>query len=154
LCAPFAFLDLCVTALLVPDIILCVDSQLLQAILFLCEVDNIAFALGLSERVRRRVETAGRVDLSDDEADSLAHTKAVHIGLIMIFVPASLFAAHVTASFAGCFVAMAPVWLGGIAEAFIPGATVGETARRVVETVLQALMGFCFGFMCFVAVEV
>jgi hypothetical protein len=118
-----------------------------QAILFLCEVDNIAFMLGLSERVRRRVETAGRVDLGDKEADALARTKVVHIGLIMVCVPASLWAAHFTASFGACFVAVAAIWIGGLVEAFVPGATPGETARRVGETVLEAFVGFGFGFL-------
>ena len=118
--------------------------------MFLCEVDNIAFTLGLSERVRRRVETAGRVDLSDDEAESLAHMKVVHISLIMVFVPAGLLVAHVTASFAGCWVAMGPIWLGGVVEAFMPEATVGETAQRVGETVLQAVTGVIFSLMLFI----
>jgi hypothetical protein len=117
-----------------------------QAILFLCEVDNIAFSLGLGEQVRRRMEAAGRVELVGDEAAILARTKAVHIGLIMVFLPASLFVAHITASFGGCIVAMAPVWLGAIAEAFAHTAPGGETARRVGETMLQAAMGVFFGF--------
>jgi hypothetical protein len=100
--------------------------------------------------VRQRVETAGRVDLSDDEADCLAHLKVVHIVLIMVCVPASLLVAHVTASFGGCWVAMGPVWLGGVVEAFMPGATVGETARRVGETVLQAVTGVFFSLTIFI----
>ena len=106
--------------------------------------------MGLSERVRRRVETAGRIDLSNDEADGLAHMKVVHIVLIMVFVPASLLVAHVTASFGGCWVAMGPVWLGGVAEAFMREATVGETARRVGETVLQAVTGVIFSLTIFI----
>ena len=53
------------------------------ALLFLCDIDNIAFVLGLSERVRARVEDAGRVELSEVEAAALVRTKSVHVGLIV-----------------------------------------------------------------------
>lgn len=130
------------------DTVFCINLS--KAILFLCEVDNIAFALGVSERVRRRVETAGRVDLSDDEADAMAHMKVVHIVLIMVFVPASLLVAHVTASFGGCWVAMGPVWLGGVVEAFKQEATAGATAWRIGATALQAVTGVIVSLAIFI----
>ena len=68
------------------------------AILFLCDIDNIAFDLALGERVRARVEDAGRVELDDAELSALARTKAVHVVLIvlvvsslMVFGPAGTF---------------------------------------------------------------
>eukprot|EP01046_Picozoa_sp_COSAG06_P060712 COSAG06_NODE_13019_length_1302_cov_0.939318_1_plen_56_part_10 len=36
------------------------------AILFIFEVDNAMFAVGTAERVRARVEAAGRVEIGDD----------------------------------------------------------------------------------------
>jgi hypothetical protein len=39
------------------------------AILFIFEVDNAMFAVGTAERVRARVEAAGRVEIGDDEAE-------------------------------------------------------------------------------------
>ena len=56
------------------------------AILFMCDVDNIFFDLVLGERVRARVEDAGRVELDDHEATALARTKAVHVVLIVLGV--------------------------------------------------------------------
>jgi hypothetical protein len=56
------------------------------AIVFLMEMDNMAFSLGLSERVRARVENAGRVDLNDAEAVALVRMKVVHATLIVALV--------------------------------------------------------------------
>jgi hypothetical protein len=40
--------------------------------------------MGLGERVRARVEDAGRVILSDGEAQALVHTKVAHITLVVV----------------------------------------------------------------------
>eukprot|EP01052_Picozoa_sp_SAG31_P071591 SAG31_NODE_30513_length_380_cov_0.722420_1_plen_58_part_10 len=50
---------------------------------FMTEVDNVAYQLALSERVRSRVEEMGRVQLTDKEAAALARTKAVHIFFVV-----------------------------------------------------------------------
>merc|ERR1712118_394790 len=47
------------------------------AILFLCEIDNGAYKLGLSKRVRRRMEAAARVELDEDAEATLVRAKAV-----------------------------------------------------------------------------
>ena len=54
------------------------------AILFLCDIDNISFKLALPERIRARVETVGRINLSDTEASTLVTMKIVHVCLIML----------------------------------------------------------------------
>ena len=46
----------------------------------------LRFALALGERVRARVEDAGRVELDDAEASALARTKAVHVALLVLAV--------------------------------------------------------------------
>ena len=120
------------------------------AILFLCEVDNIAFTLGLSERVRARVVAVGRVELSDNEAKSLVQTKTVHVGLFMVFVPGSVWFAHYTATFGACLVAGVPLWVGGVVEAFKTGAPC-ETGRRVGAALAQMAFGFVFGFVFLLA---
>ena len=48
----------------------------------MCEVDNIAYALGLSERIRARVEDAARIVMTDDEASLIVHMKMIHTALI------------------------------------------------------------------------
>ena len=55
------------------------------AVLFLVELDNITYAIGLSETVRTRVETHGRVKLQLAEAKTLAFSKTVHTAVILLF---------------------------------------------------------------------
>eukprot|EP01051_Picozoa_sp_SAG22_P024347 SAG22_NODE_6711_length_821_cov_0.983380_2_plen_52_part_01 len=38
---------------------------------FLCEIDNVAYALGLGSRFQRRVSEAGRIDVSGAEAENI-----------------------------------------------------------------------------------
>ena len=45
------------------------------AVPFRCDINNIAFALGLSERARAQMESAGRFELGDLRV----RTKAVHV---------------------------------------------------------------------------
>lgn len=52
------------------------------AILFVTELDNLAFFVGVDERLRARIEIAGRVQLSDEMAEELAWTKKVFIFLM------------------------------------------------------------------------
>jgi len=47
------------------------------AILFITEIDNMTYHLGLGEREKERVDTRGHVILTDDEAKRLSHTKAL-----------------------------------------------------------------------------
>lgn len=49
------------------------------AIIFMCEIDDVAYEIGLAERVRVRVEHAGRVELSDNELKALSRSKIIHI---------------------------------------------------------------------------
>jgi hypothetical protein len=51
------------------------------------QIDNVAYAVALSERVRTRVEQFGRVELRDTEAAALVQSKALHVVLIVAVVP-------------------------------------------------------------------
>jgi hypothetical protein len=53
------------------------------AILFMTEVDNVCYYFALAERVRTRVEEAGRVELTEKEAAMLVRTKAIHVCLVV-----------------------------------------------------------------------
>ena len=53
------------------------------AILFLVEIDTVCYA-GLPRRVRERMAEAGRLMLTEDQAASMARSKAVHV---CVFVP-------------------------------------------------------------------
>merc|ERR1712118_330245 len=68
---------------LVPSLVMILGGDVLRvcfntvAILFLCEIDNGAYKLGLSKRVRRRMEAAARVELDEDAEATLVRAKAV-----------------------------------------------------------------------------
>ena len=52
------------------------------AVLFLCDIDNIAFDHGLNDGARLRVESLGRVKVEGDEKQLLVRIKIVHAALI------------------------------------------------------------------------
>ena len=56
------------------------------AILFLLEVDNLAYATILGERSRARVEEAGRVELGDEDVAALTRSKAIHVCGIVCYI--------------------------------------------------------------------
>ena len=118
------------------------------AILFMMEVDQIAFVMGLSERVRARVEDVGRITLRDDEAVALVKTKTVHVALIVLAVNAAVFMARWrwTGGDGGAALGVflfpnLAFFLASCAEAFAPGASVGEIAQAVGQSVGSAIVG-------------
>jgi len=119
------------------------------AILFLCDIDNIAFDLALGERVRARVEDAGRVKLDDAELSALARTKAVHVVLIVLVVSSLMVFGP-----AGTFLSLLVFPLGGVAAAFVPGETSrAETAQRVGKALGASLLGIV-GFVCLFVIAI
>ena len=110
------------------------------AILFLLEIDNIAFAMGMSERMRRKVEDVGRVTLTDDDAVALVQTKTLYIILVVIIVLAGVSArwrsgsAHLVYSFL-------LFWIGGVVEAFLSGTTVADKAKGAGLATGAAILG-------------
>ena len=77
------------------------------------QIDNAAYAVGLSERVRTRVEEFGRVELRDIEAMALVQSKAVHVVLLVVVVPAAVWSGHGVVAFLVPYLAF---WLGGMAS--------------------------------------
>ena len=118
------------------------------------EIDNLAFSIGLSERVRSRVEEAGRVELTDAEATGLARSKIVHVVLV---VGAMLATVRVAASFGpqlGPVVMGAIIyfvlWLGGLFEA--KTADREKTKRHALFVTVSAVLGI-LGCSALVAVS-
>ena len=116
------------------------------AILFLCDVDNLIFAVGLPEHVRARVEEAGRVELDATQAAVLARTKPVHVCLMVAVVLGTV---EFTASlnYGGFRVAMNfaeagvfAFWLGAVVEAFGVHDNAVDTAKLTAGTLLLILL--------------
>ena len=55
-------------------------------VLFLCETDNIAYAVAVGERSKSRFEELGRVVLEDAKAVTLVRSKAEH-SFLLVFMP-------------------------------------------------------------------
>jgi hypothetical protein len=55
------------------------------AILFLAEVDDVAYKFGLNEKVRARVEKNGRIMLTEEEESKLKLLRVCHLPLVTIF---------------------------------------------------------------------
>ena len=109
------------------------------------QIDNAAYAVGLSERVRTRVEEFGRVELRDAEAAALVRSKAVHVALVAGGVIVGVWSANGGASTLIAFLAF---WLGGVAEAVAtPGAGAAEKAKGVGKATGAAALGYVGVFM-------
>ena len=120
------------------------------AILFLADLDNIVFELGLSERWRSRMEEAGRVELTEAEARGLARTKVSHALLLTIFIPMTVLVwgqGTTPSTFYGFGVSYLPYFFGGVMECF-GGLSEGSAARRGLQTVGAWLLGV-FGWWAF-----
>jgi hypothetical protein len=101
------------------------------------QIDNAAYVVGLSERVRIRVEEFGRVELRDAEAATLVRSKAVHVALVAGAVLAGVW----SASKATVVLAFLAFWLGGVAEAVAtPGAGAAEKAKGGVGKAMGAFV--------------
>jgi hypothetical protein len=80
----------------VPFVILSQGGSALQicfntlAVLFLAEVDNMTYNLGMSERTREKVDEKGHVLLTDAEAARLSRAKTVCIVATVVLVTCSV----------------------------------------------------------------
>jgi hypothetical protein len=116
------------------------------------QIDNAAYAVGLSERVRTRVEEFGRVKLRDAEAVALVRSRAVHVVLLVVVVLVGVWSGNF---FVAGMIPYLAFWLGGVAEAVItPGAGAAEKIKDVGKASGSALFGLvCFFSMTFIALS-
>jgi hypothetical protein len=105
------------------------------------QIDNAAYVVGLSERVRTRVEEFGRVKLQDTEAAALVWSKAVHMALLVVVVPAAVWSGTYI-SWLVVFIPFLAFWLGGVAEAVAtPSAGAAEMVKGVGKATGAAVLG-------------
>jgi hypothetical protein len=103
------------------------------------QIDNAAYAVGLSERVRTRVEQFGRVELRDTEAAALVLSKAVHMVLLVPAVLAAVWAVNFSVAMMAPFLAF---WLVGVAEEVAtPGAGVADKIKGVGKATGAVVLG-------------
>ena len=106
----------------------------------MCEIDNIAWNVGVSEGVRSRVEDRGRVEMTAAEQVSLVRTKMVHVTLLIVFVVASVWRQSFSRAAIGAFVLFL---FGAFAEVVMSSAqsAKSETCRRLVKASASWLLG-------------
>jgi hypothetical protein len=106
------------------------------------QVDNAAYAVGLSERVRTRVDEFGRVELQDMEATALVRSKAVHVVLLVTAVLVGVWSGNADAGFGPFVTVFLAFWLGGVAEAVdMPGAGAAEKVKGVGKATGAVVLG-------------
>ena len=112
------------------------------AVLFLCEVDNAMYMVALNERVRARVEDAGRVELTDEDVALLTRTKTSHLVTI---VACNLVA--VASKVSG--VPLLAQIIAGVVDAFQlgPSHSTGAKLKLAARTVGEGLLGIVAAFL-------
>jgi hypothetical protein len=113
------------------------------AVLFLCEIDNLLYAILLPERERARVEVEGRVELGEAEAAALMRSKAVHVVVFVAAVPCAvaLGGSGDRASFEALLLPLPAFWLAGATEAVLGSASAGEACKEVGKVTGRWLLG-------------
>jgi hypothetical protein len=108
------------------------------------QIDNVAYSVGLSERVRTRVEEFGRVELRDTEVVVLVRSKAVHVVLLVAAAPTIVWSDNSGVATLGPFFVF---WLSGVVEVVAtPGAGAAEKIKGVGKATGAVVLGF-FGFV-------
>ena len=114
-------------------------------ILFLLDVDNVAFNHMLSERVRTRVQKRACVQLGDPDARALAFSNQVHAVLIICTL---LYNVYQNPFPIAKFIMFWPLfWVGGVADCVFGGGTPLEILQRVGSTTVALVAGFLCYFI-------
>ena len=114
------------------------------AVLFLCEIDNLLYAILLPERERARVEVEGRVELGEAEAAALMRSKAVHMVVVVAAVPCAVALGGGGDGDSFVLAILLPFlafWLAGVTEAVLGSAGAGEACKEVGKVTGRCLLG-------------
>eukprot|EP01046_Picozoa_sp_COSAG06_P018519 COSAG06_NODE_1291_length_9980_cov_166.860237_9_plen_381_part_00 len=123
------------------------------ATLFLVDCDNIAYTLGLGERVRARVEEAARVELTAEDIRALQINRTTYVAMITVCVMLVMVLLSAGSAPHGLLPPFGFFWLAGMGRTMIPaaqrpsGRRIG-IGRLVIETTASSILGlFCFFFL-------
>eukprot|EP01048_Picozoa_sp_COSAG05_P018742 COSAG05_NODE_2798_length_2627_cov_6.499604_1_plen_116_part_00 len=96
----------------------------------------MAYALGLSEQARKRVEVEGRVELSEEDTALLLRSKIAHMIAIVAGIVWIVNSRRITESGQVWYVGW---WLAGLVASIRPSPR--ETAKRMVRATIACVMG-------------
>jgi len=106
------------------------------ALLFLTEIDNMAYALGLREQARKQVEVKGRVELGEEAIALLLRSKIAH----MVAIVAGIGWIVVSRNTSGAIVWYVFSWLAALVASIRPSPR--ETAKRMTTATVACVAGF------------
>jgi hypothetical protein len=106
------------------------------AVLFLTEIDNMAYALGLSEQARKQVEVKGRVELGEEATALLLRSKIAHMVAIVVGIGWVVVSRHTR----GAIIFHIFFWLAGLVASIRPSPR--ETAKRMTTATVACVVGF------------
>lgn len=120
------------------------------AVLFLCEIDNLAYAVFLPQKHHTWVEEEGRVELGEAEVAALMRSKAAHVGALVLAVPCTVVLASAQATRGGWlvfWVAAVPFlafWVAAVPEAVLGAAGAGEACVEITKVTGKVLLGLAW----------
>jgi hypothetical protein len=117
-------------------------------LLFLCDIDNLAYAIGISESARHKFDATGQMKLSEAETATLARSKLVHIVLIPPTVIGAVIIAGVTGNEAIANLPIVAFLFGGRLPR-LRATNVEPWGRRVLVGTGQWLCGFVAWYAMF-----
>ena len=119
------------------------------ALLFLAEVDNVAYTILLDDRIRAQVQQYARLELTEQEVAALAVSKAFYICVLVVAVPIAVWIAKAISFVAVLVVAFSSMWLGGIFETLVrqPASSIPATLKGIVVVTVKAIIGIAFWMM-------
>ena len=122
------------------------------ALLFICEMDNLAYELLLPGSMRAQVDEEGRVQMEQVKELQLVWSKIVHVVLVVLAIPSCLISVVLRGR-----VAIAPPFitflLAGTIEVFIGNATGTQACKKVVTVAATSLLGVVLFFGLALAIE-
>ena len=149
------WLFLVTLVMVVPTLVVNKGGDVLSActnavpMLFMCEIDNIAYAVGLSESARARVEAVGRVELGEKERGALARLKSSHTVLVVAAVMAGVLTRTAMGA-AQIPITVLSFLVGGVLEAATTATTGdggdGKAAAVAVATTVASSFAGVLGF--------
>ena len=119
-----------------------------QACLYMCEAANVCYAIGLGEKVRARVEAAGRIELTEHDRAQLVQTKAAFTVALFLAIPIFIAAQPMTT--APTLMSTDLFFLaGGVGAALLAGGSPLEILARTGKAFGAWFLGLIFRMIIF-----
>ena len=122
------------------------------ALLFICEMDNLAYEILFPGSMRAQVDEEGRVQMEQVKDLQLMWSKAIHVMLVVLSIPSCLIyiVLRRETTSAPPFITFL---LAGTIEVFIGNARGAQACKEVVKVAATSLLGIVLFFGLALAIE-